>query len=67
MKDCEQLVGELRQRQLRVAAYHPNLDTKQRTNVHDGWRTNKYQVRNTLYITEHLKIQTDLERMSRIV
>lgn len=53
VKDCDQLASELRERNLRVAAYHASLEPNQRSQVHNGWRTNKYQV--NLYLNFRLR------------
>ena len=44
VKDCDQLASELRQRKCLVASYHASLEPADRTEVHLGWRSNKYQV-----------------------
>jgi len=43
VKDCDQLASELRQRKLKVEAYHAQLQHQKRSVVHNGWRTNRYQ------------------------
>lgn len=44
IKDCEQLMHGLRNRQLHVGCYHANLDAKLRSKVHTKWLSGKYQV-----------------------
>jgi len=44
IKDCEQLMHGLRNRQLQVGCYHANLDAKLRSKVHTKWLSGKYQV-----------------------
>lgn len=48
VKDCDQLASDLRQQKCRVASYHASLEPSDRTQVHTGWRDNKYQVQNCL-------------------
>ncbi|EFX86121.1 RecQ1-like protein [Daphnia pulex] len=43
VKDCDQLASELRQQKCRVASYHASLEPADRTEVHTGWRENRYQ------------------------
>ncbi|XP_032789019.1 ATP-dependent DNA helicase Q1 [Daphnia magna] len=43
VKDCDQLASDLRQQKCRVASYHASLEPSDRTQVHTGWRDNKYQ------------------------
>jgi ATP-dependent DNA helicase Q1 len=44
IKDCEELVHELRKRKLRVGCYHANLEAKLRSKVHAKWLSGEYQV-----------------------
>ncbi|XP_068084360.1 ATP-dependent DNA helicase Q1 [Anabrus simplex] len=43
IKDCEELMQELRSRNLHVACYHANLDAKLRSKVHAKWMSGEYQ------------------------
>ena len=44
VKDCDQLASELRKRKLKVASYHANLEPARRSQVHQRWLSNEYQV-----------------------
>ncbi|PSN46523.1 ATP-dependent DNA helicase Q1 [Blattella germanica] len=43
IKDCEQLMLDLRKRNLRVGCYHANLDAKVRSKAHAKWLSGEYQ------------------------
>ncbi|XP_021932039.1 ATP-dependent DNA helicase Q1-like isoform X2 [Zootermopsis nevadensis] len=43
IKDCEQLMHELRKRKLRVGCYHANLEAKFRSEVHAKWLSGEHQ------------------------
>lgn len=44
IKDCEDLALALKQRGLKIAPYHANLDHSDKHKVHERWLNNKYQV-----------------------
>ncbi|KAJ9586228.1 hypothetical protein L9F63_020137 [Diploptera punctata] len=43
IKDCEQLMVDLRNKDLRIGCYHANLDPELRSKVHNKWLTGEYQ------------------------
>lgn len=44
IKDCDTLSAELQELKCKVMPYHASLEPAKRTEVHVGWRANKYQV-----------------------
>lgn len=43
IKDCEELMEEMRKRNIRVGCYHANLDAALRSKVHAKWLSGEYQ------------------------
>ncbi|KAJ4429448.1 hypothetical protein ANN_21617 [Periplaneta americana] len=43
IKDCEQLMYDLRKKNLRVGCYHANLEAELRSKVHSKWMSGEYQ------------------------